>query len=126
MHDFDERVAALLQSYGIPPDTELHAQPCLGGHGSFGDLEPGRRLKLLRDFIQVGMDHVVGLHYIAMLKPFVRDEIRAEIAKRGFPIVFSQPLHVQYEAVGESPHRLTCHFLGDTFVTLPAAIVLAA
>ena len=29
------------------------------------------------------MDHVLGIHHIGMLKPFVRDEIRVQIAKRG-------------------------------------------
>src|SRR5207249_3736774 len=72
MPDFDKQTSQLLQEFGIGTTTEIHAQPCLVGEGAFSSLEPPQRYTLLKRFAQIGVWHCLGVHYLGMLKPFVK------------------------------------------------------
>lgn len=90
---FDEQTARLLHDAGRDPSAEFHAQECLSDDGPFGALARGERHELLKRFVQLGMQHSLGVHHLAMLKPFVREEFRQKTAAAGLDAYTTQVLY---------------------------------
>jgi hypothetical protein len=66
----------VLTDRGLPPSLEFHAQEFLSRDGPLGSLEAQERHALLRQFVEVGMAHVSGVHQMPKLKAMVRPERR--------------------------------------------------
>lgn len=81
--EFESATSALLQRHDVPITAEIHAQPILGGERFFDALDVDAREALLTEFIKIGMKHVVGVHYLSMLKPLIKEEFREALERRG-------------------------------------------
>lgn len=90
---FDAQTSQLLQEFDVAPSNEIHTQPCLSGEGAYSALQPRERYELLKRFAQLGLRHSLGVHYLGMLKPFVREEFREKIDSLGLDAYTSNVLH---------------------------------
>lgn len=90
---FDRAVQRLLVEYELDLSTEVHAQPFLSDGGVLKHLEPHARFLFLRRFVELGLRHILGFHYLGMLKPFVTRRFRREAAARGLDAYTAQVLY---------------------------------
>ena len=73
----------LLRQFNLPEETEIHAHPCLLGKEIYKNLEKEQRHFFLREFILICMKHVSLIHYIGILKSFVKQFVRDNAKKAG-------------------------------------------
>lgn len=90
--ELDTAAWELLEAAGVPGGTEIHAQPLLSGQPPFDGISPEGREQLLGAFLELGLRHCVGVHYMSMLKPLVQPEFRVAIAARGLDAYTSNVL----------------------------------
>lgn len=90
---FDRGLQPLFSEYGLDPATEVHAHPFLSNDGVLKNLEPADRFLFLRRFIEVGLNHIVGFHYLGMLKPLVKRRFRREAAALGLDAYTAQVVY---------------------------------
>jgi hypothetical protein len=73
----------LLSKYRLPNELEIHANPCLLGTDEYQVLSKEQRHFLLKEFIEIGIKYVFKIHYMGMLKSFVKQFIRENAKKAG-------------------------------------------
>jgi len=72
----------LLFRFGLNANTEFHAYDCIGGKGEFEKISDSRdRFQLLKEFVQLGIHHILGIHYMSMLKPMVAPDFKHQIKR---------------------------------------------
>lgn len=83
MPKFENETCKLLKKFNLPENQEIHAYPCISGIGGFQRLNKNQRHDLLKKFIHIGVNLVFKIHYIPMLKSFVKQSIRENAEKAG-------------------------------------------
>lgn len=72
----------LLLRHGLNANTEFHAYDCIGGKGDFEKIRNSRdRFQLLKEFIQQGINHILGIHYMSMLKSIVAPDFKLQLKR---------------------------------------------
>ncbi len=91
--EFDIATTVLLERCGLPGTEEIHTKDVVTGKPPFDALEADERDSLLMKFLEVGLKHVVGVHYMSMLKPLVKPEFRRALTDRGLNAYTSNVLY---------------------------------
>lgn len=70
----------LLKGYGLPASTEIHCSPCIMREEDFAAFDKETAFKFLKDFLSTGLKYITAVHYMGMLKPWVKPWYRQKIA----------------------------------------------
>lgn len=88
--NFEQETKKILSKFGLPENQEIHAHPCLLGIGIYQKFDKKQKHELLKEFIQIGTNYIYKIHYIGMLKSFVKEFVRKNAQKSGLdPFVIS-------------------------------------
>jgi hypothetical protein len=79
---FSLAAKGLLLRYKLNANTEFHAYDCISGKGEFEKIADARdRFQLLKEFVQRGINHILGIHYMSMLKPIVAPDFKLQLKR---------------------------------------------
>jgi len=82
---FEQASDRLLETYGLPKKFEIHAPEFLTTTPKrpLNKLKLDERYALLRDFLDLGMNHAVGIHHLSMLKSMVKPDYQKKMVTQG-------------------------------------------
>ncbi|MDP2930465.1 MAG: DUF3800 domain-containing protein [bacterium] len=81
--NIENETKELLNKYGLSNELEIHANPCLLGTDEYQVLSKEQRHLFLKEYIEIGIKYVFKIHYMGMLKSFVKQFIRENAKKAG-------------------------------------------